>query len=299
VSSTPTYVPPPEPQRTGLITALITGAIIALVAANIYLYVQIDHIQTDMANMAKTQEALRTDLNNLKDASSVTTAAEQRHLEAMKEELEAARNQARTLSSQAKAEAQAHADQLAKAIQAEENRMQQQVSSQISEAKESASTAVAATNAKVADVSTDVGNVKSAQAQTQAQLDKTISELKSVTGDLGVASGLIATNSKELAALRLHGERNYLDIKLGKTKQPVRFGDITMKLDNADAKHNKYSVDIRADDKLVTKKDKNINEPVQFYTSKGGHIPYELVINSVTKNEIVGYLSTPKEMASR
>ena len=296
MSPTPTYVPPQEPQRSGLMTALVAGALIALVAANIYLYVQIDHVRTDMATM---QDRLKTELSNMKDASSVTMAAEQRHLEAMKEELEAARNQARNLSSEAKAEAQAHADQLAKAIQTEERRMQQQVSSQINEVQQSANTAVAATNAKVADVSSDVGNVKSAQAQTQAQLEKTIAELKSVTGDLGVASGLIATNGKELAALKLRGERNYLDVKLGKTKQPVRFGDITMKLDNADPKHNRYSVDIMADDKKVTKKDKNINEPVQFYVSKGGHTPYELVINTVSKNEIVGYLATPKETASR
>src|ERR1017187_4866398 len=97
--------------------ALITGAVIALVAANIYLYVQIDHMHTDMAAM---QDRIKTELSNLKEASSVTVAAEQRHLDAMKEELEAARNQARTLSSQAKAEAQAHADQLAKSIQVEE-----------------------------------------------------------------------------------------------------------------------------------------------------------------------------------
>ena len=54
-----------------------------------------------------------------------------------------------------------------------------------------------------------------------------------------------------------------------------------------------------ADDSLTEKKNKNLNEPVQFYTAKGGHIPYELVINQVQKNLIVGYLSTPKETTSR
>jgi F0F1-type ATP synthase membrane subunit b/b' len=292
VSPTPNYVPPPEPQRSGLMTALVAGAIIALVAANIYLYVQIDHVRTDMASM---QDRLRTEIGNIKDASSVNSAAQQRHIEALKEELEAARNQARTMSSQGKAEALAYADQLNKQIKAEEARMSQQVNTEITQVKESATTA----NAKIADVSSDVGNVKTAQAQTQAQLDKTISDLKSVTGDLGVASGLIATNGKELAALKLHGERNYIDVKLGKTKQPVRFGDVLLKLDNADAKRNRYSVDITADDKKVTKKDKNVNEPVQFYVSKGGHTPYELVINTVQKNEIIGYLATPKDTASR
>jgi DNA repair exonuclease SbcCD ATPase subunit len=273
-------------------TALVAGAIIALVAANIYLYVQIDHVRTDMAKM---QDSLKTEISNLKDASSVTSAAQQRHLEAMKEELAAARTQAQNLTAQAKQEALARADQLAKNIKSEETKMQQQMTSQISEVKDSATAA----NAKIADVSTDVGTVKSAQAQTQAQLDKTISDLKSVTGDLGVASGLIATNGKELSALKLRGERNYIDVKLGKSKQPVRFGDIMMKLEKADPKHNKYSVSIIADDKAVEKKDKGLNEPVQFYVSKGGRLPYELVINTVQKDQIVGYLSTPKEMASR
>ena len=53
------------------------------------------------------------------------------------------------------------------------------------------------------------------------------------------------------------------------------------------------------DDKKTEKQNKSINEPVQFLTAKGGHIPYELVINQVNKNEIVGYLSTPKEQAAR
>jgi hypothetical protein len=144
-----------------------------------------------------------------------------------------------------------------------------------------------------------VGAVKSQAAMTQSQLEKTIADLKSVTGDLGVQSGLIATNGTELQALKLRGERNYIDIKLGKAKQPQRFGDITLKLESADPKHNKYSVTLMADDKTSEKKDKSVNEPVQFYTSKGGHTPYELVINQVTKTGIVGYLSTPKDTSSR
>ena len=50
MSPTPTYQPP-EPQRSGMLTALVAGALIALVAANIYLYVQIDHVRTDVANV--------------------------------------------------------------------------------------------------------------------------------------------------------------------------------------------------------------------------------------------------------
>jgi DNA repair exonuclease SbcCD ATPase subunit len=294
VSPTPTYVEPPR--HSGLVTALMAGAIIALIGANIYLYSQIDHMRTDMAT---THEKVMTEISNLRDASSVTSASQMRHIDTLKEELAAARSAAQRESSQAKAESLAHADQIARQIQAEEAKQQQQVSSEISEAKQSASQANAQVAAKVADVATDVGSVKTEVAHTQSDLQKTINDLKSAQGDLGVQSGLIATNHTELEALRLRGERNYVDIKLGKTKQPVRFADITLKLVSVTPKKNKYSVDVVADDKLTEKKDRNINEPVQFYTAKGGHIPYELVINQVGKDQIVGYLSTPKVEASR
>jgi hypothetical protein len=275
--------------------AIVAGAVIALIAANIYLYVQLDHVRTDVAKM---QEGTASELSKLRDASSVTSASQLRHLETLKEELEAARvqasDQARTMSSQAKAEATARAEQLAKQLQAEQARVQQQVSSEISDVKQSATAA----NAKIADVSSDVGNVKTNLASTQSELQKTISELKSVRGDMGVQSGLIATNGTELAALKRLGERNYFEFKLGKTKAPQRVGDITLLLKKTDPKKNKYTVNVMADDKLTEKKDKNINEPVQFYTSKARQ-PYEIVVNQVHKDLIVGYLATPKETNSR
>jgi chromosome segregation ATPase len=287
------------PQRSGLATALVAGAMIALLAAVVYLFVQMDHMQTDMAKM---KETFSNELSNQKDATSVTSAAHQKRIDTLKEELETARTQlnseAKNLSAQAKLEATAHADALAKQLAEEESKTKRQVAAQqteIGDVKQSANTA----NARIADVSTDVGGVKSNLSATQAELQKTIASLKSTQGDLGVQSSLIATNGSELAALKLRGERNYVDIKLGKTKAPVRFADITLKLESADKKKNKYTVLVMADDKQTEKRDKGVNEPVQFYTAKGGHIPYELVINTVNKDQIIGYLATPKEQASR
>lgn len=295
--SSPIYSEPQ--QRSGLTTALVAGAMIALLAAVIYLFVQMDHLQTDMAKM---KEQFANELTSAKDASSVATAAHQKRIDTLKEELEAARTQmkdeAKTLSAQAKLEANAKTEALAKQIAEEENKLKQTQAAQASEIGDVKQSATAA-NAKIADVSTDVGGVKTNLSATQAELQKTIASLKSTQGDLGVQSGLIATNGNELAALRLRGERNYTDIKLGKEKKPHKFGDITLLLKATDAKKNKYTVEVMVDDKVTEKKDKSINEPVQFYTAKGGHIPYELVINQVNKNEIVGYLSTPKEQAAR
>lgn len=295
--SSPMYSEPQ--QRSGLSTALVAGAMIALLAAVVYLFVQMDHLQGDMAKM---KEQFNNELTTEKAASTVATAAHQKRIDTLKEELESTRtqlsNESKTLSAQAKLEASAHADQITKQIATEEAQLKDAQAAQATEigaVKESASSA----HAKIADVSTDVGGVKTNLTATQAELQKTITALKSTQGDLGVQSGLIATNANELAALKLRGERNYTDIKLGKTSKPVKFADVTLLLKNTDPKKNRYTVQVMADDKLTEKKDRNINEPVQFYTAKGGHIPYELVINAVNKNEIVGYLSTPKVEATR
>lgn len=292
---TPTYQ---EPQRSGLMTALVIGALIALLAAVVYLFIQVNSIQSDMAGM---RQSLTSELAKQQESSSVSIAAQQKHIEALKAQLEDARTrvdaQAQT-SAQAKQAAIAHADNLARQIAAEEAQMKQNIAAQQSEIGNVKQTA-AATEARVSDVSTDVGTVKTRVSANEAELQKTIATLKSVQGDLGVASGLIATNGNELAALKLRGDRNYIDVKLGKTKKPERFADITLLLKKTDPKHNRYSVEVMADDKVTRKDNKSINEPVQFYTSKGGHTPYELVINQVAKNQIVGYLATPKEQASR
>jgi septal ring factor EnvC (AmiA/AmiB activator) len=295
LSPTSTYSEPHQ-DRSGLKTALVAGLLIALVAANVYLYIELDHVRSDLA---ATRGTFSAELANLRDASSVNAASQSRHIETLTQELAKAREDVRTSSSQAKLEAIARAEQLSKQLSAEQARSQQQLSSEISGVKQSADANAATLTSKITDVSTDVGGVKTQLTSTQSELDKTIAQLKTVQGDLGVTSGLVATNGNELAALKLKGERNYVDVKLPKTKQPVKFADITLQLKKADPKHNRFTVDVMADDKTTEKKDRTINEPVQFYVAKGGRTPYELVINRVEKDQIVGYLAMPKDVAAR
>ena len=139
----------------------------------------------------------------------------------------------------------------------------------------------------------DVGTVKTEAATTRTELSATNENLKRVTGDMGVMSGLIATNSTELGALRKLGERDYFEFTLPKSGALQRVGDIQLALKKADAKRNKFTLDVMADDKRVEKRDKSINEPVQFYTS-AARIPYEVVVNEIRKDQVIGYLSVPK-----
>jgi chromosome segregation ATPase len=281
------YAPQPSGSG-GMKTAILIGAVVAMLAANVYLYLQLDRMRTEVS---KLRETVLTEITNLRETSSVTSQTARRHLDSLKDELANARRQSSMAASQVKAEALKRAEQIQAQIEAEQKRQQQQVASQLSEVKQSADT-------KIAEVSGDVTSVKSQLGMTQAELQKTIADLKQVTGDLGVQSGYIATNGKELAALKRLGERNYIEFNLAKAKQPQRVGDISILLKKTDPKRNKYTIEVLADDKITEKKDRTINEPVQFYVAKARQ-PYEIVVNSVKKDQIVGYLAAPKDQVAR
>jgi chromosome segregation ATPase len=266
--------------------------VIALLIANGYLFYQLDRVRMDVS---KTREALATEIANLRETSSVTTQTSRRNLDTLRDELEAARRQASMAAGQAKVEALKHADDLARRLEIEQKKAQQAVQGEISQVRETAS----ATSSKLGEVSSEVGSVKTEVAATRGELEKTIADLKRVTGDLGMQSGLIATNSKEISALRALGDRNIFEFNLGKTKAPQKIGDIAMQLKKTDPKKNTYTIDLVADDKKVEKKDKGINEPVQFIVSKAPGRPYEIIVNVVKKDVIVGYLSTPKVASTR
>jgi len=271
--------------------SVLFGAVIALLAANVYLFIQVDHLRSDLA---KFRDSTLTEISNLRETSSVTTAANRRTLESMREELEAARRQAAIAVGQAKTEAVKRAEALASQLAEEQRRRSAQMESQLSEVK--AATNEAAT--KLGEVTTDVNVVKTDLTATKSELEKTISELKRVRGDMGEMSGLIATNAKELNALKALGDRNYFEFDLRKAKKPQKIGDVAIQLKKTDVKRNRYTVELIADDKKVEKKDKNINEPVQFYVAKARQ-PYELVVNEVRKDQIIGYLATPKVQNTR
>lgn len=152
---------------------------------------------------------------------------------------------------------------------------------------------VSAVSGEVGSVKTDVGGVKTDVATTKASLDSTIAKLQTTIGDLGQQSGLIANTRSDLEALKHKGDRQYYEFTLLKGAKPQAFSTVALQLKKTDPKHGKYSLDVTADDKTVEKKDKNQSEPVQFYTGRD-HMLYELVVWTVDKNKITGYLSTPK-----
>jgi chromosome segregation ATPase len=285
------YEQPPSGGSNNLKMALLGGAIAAVLVANVYLYIQLNDVKT---KMAAAQDTTQAQIEILKENNTTMSAAQREKLQALQSELANARREANVQVSQVKKEALSYTEEKAEKLEQEQQAQAQKVSGQISEVKDVANSA----NQKIAQTNSDVSNVRSQVDATKTELSKTITDLKKVTGDLGITSGYVATNGKEIEMLRKLGERNIFEFKLAKTKAPMRVGDVSLLLKKVDQKKNRFTFELTADDKVVEKRDRTINEPIQFMTSKAKQ-PYEIVVNVVSKDMISGYLATPKVQEGR
>ena len=183
----------------------------------------------------------------------------------------------------------ARAKSRAEEIRKEQVASEQRQTAQLSQVKQES-------EQKIGAVATEVGGAKKDIAETRTDLEATKSKLERALGDMGVMSGLIARNRDDLEELKRRGERNYFDFTLARSSSPERVGPIQLKLQKADAKKQRYTMTVYADDRSIEKKDKTAGEPVQFLLKGAARSrPYEIVVFEVVKDKVTGYLSTPKE----
>jgi hypothetical protein len=263
-----------ERTQSGLFIAILGFAALASAAGLIWSYTletRLEKSQTALVSAQQQNDKLSESLNETNAKLRVTSETLGQSVGLTQRQLEA------------------RASEFLKRQQAETARLEKEQQAAQAEATKQ----IGAVSSDVSAVKTDVGGVKTDVAATKTELASAESRLQRVTGDLGLTSGLVATNSKELEILKHKGDRNYYDLNLTKGAKPTPISGISLQLKKADLKHSKYTLLVESDDKKIEKKDKNVDEPVQFYTGKD-KLLYELVINTIDKDHVVGYLATPK-----
>jgi chromosome segregation ATPase len=239
-------------------------------------------------DLQATKKQTQTELSSLKNQQAERFGKNEESLQALKEDFDVVRNrlgvtqkeldQARALTQRFKAEQERSVQQLHAQLS------QKADSQQLSALKEESSSQFGKVNSDVTSVRTDVD-------ATKKELEGTRRELVDVKDTL---SQQIARNHDELQQLRLKGERNFYEFDINKKKKVALVGDVRLMLLDTNAKKKKYGVRIVVDDNQLEKKDRTVNEPVQFLVGRT-KLRYELVVNEVSKDRIVGYLSTPKD----
>ena len=169
--------------------------------------------------------------------------------------------------------------------------LREESTAKIEEVKKDTSTQIGAVNGDVKAVNGQVDLVKSDLAATRGDLAANKKDINDVRDSLGRQ---IAHNEDELSILKRRGERTYFEFNIAKSNQMQRVGDIQVQLIKADAKAQRYDVSLLVSDAKVAKKGQIINEPVPLLVGQN-HVRYELVVNSVEKDRIRGYISAPKD----
>lgn len=164
---------------------------------------------------------------------------------------------------------------------------------QVQEIRKEADAKIGQVSSEVGGVKSEVGVVREDLAGAKRDLEGTQRQLVDVKETLTAA---VAKNAAELNVLRRKGERDYFEFEIPKKNQIIKVEDIRLVLTKTDAKKGKYSLQIVVDDNKLEKKDRTINEPLQFLVGRD-RLRYEVVVNWVQKNSAGGYLSIPKDKA--
>ncbi len=124
----------------------------------------------------------------------------------------------------------------------------------------------------------------------RTDLSGTQSDLKMARSELGT---LIARNHEDVEQLRRLGEREYIEFTIDGKNKPQKVGSFMVELRGTNPNQKRYNVALIVDDSRIEKKNLPVNEPIFFHQGTDRR-PLELVVNSVSKDKVTGYISIPK-----
>ncbi len=143
-----------------------------------------------------------------------------------------------------------------------------------------------ATKANTDDVKSVDGKVDG----VRTDLTGTQNDLKMARSELGT---LIARNHEDVEQLRRLGERDYIEFTIDAKNKPQKVGAFVVELRGTNPTKKRYNVSLIVDDAKIEKKNLPVNEPIFFHHGSDRR-PLELVVNTVAKDKVTGYISVPK-----
>jgi len=136
----------------------------------------------------------------------------------------------------------------------------------------------------------DVKGVDGKVDTVRTDLSGTQNDLKMARSELGT---LIARNHEDIDQLRHLGERDYIEFTIDTKNKPQKVGAFMVDLIGTNPNKKRFSVALIVDDARIEKKNLPINEPIFFHQGNDRR-PLELVVNTVAKDKVTGYISVPK-----
>ena len=277
------------PQDKGLIPEPVK-LVLLLVLLLLVVYLLYDSIRTKKETQVQLAQ-MADQIRKIEDNSRQGTATLANRISDLKDTQQAAKAELKQTAAEIQAEGRKTRRELSMVLDSKADASE--VDAQVKAAKNDADSKIGQVTGEVGGVKTQVVKVQSELDNARRDLEGTQRQLLDVRDSLNAA---VAKNSTELAQLRLKGERDYFEFTIPKKNAAVRIEDVRLVLTKTDHKKGKFNLKIFVDDGQLEKKDRTINEPIQFLVGKN-RVRYEVVINWVQKNKVGGYLSIPKDKA--
>jgi len=253
-------------------------AVLALLAIGvIYSLAKIGSLNTSLAaQQAQVQKQVQQATDQMAANFSKAQDASAQQLDELRQELDTASKKMGSSEGRELRCARSMVAKLEKQQQAESDELKQEIAKK-------------ADDEKVGALSQDLSSTKGDLSSTKKTVDTLTSDLGMARSEMGT---LIARNHQDIETLRQLGERNYYEFTLAKNvRQTIAAVGLTLK--KTSAKRHTFNLDMLADDSLIAKKNRAMDEPIFFVPSNSKSF-YEVVINKVTATQVTGYLSTPK-----
>ena len=189
------------------IAIVLLVLIACLIGATLHLYLELSSTRTEMAEQLKLHEEQIAQLEGAVNRASNTVDTKVTELQGA---VRTAQTELSKTAQQVESKVMGQTQKLAKEIEQAKAQQSkhQQVLSEVDGELEQLKEVATKTGSELGSLTGKVATVSELSEKNREELEATIRDLKTVKGDLGVQSGLIATNAGELNALRQLGERD-------------------------------------------------------------------------------------------
>lgn len=223
------------------------------------------------AQMAQVNDQVTAKLASLEDANA-------QQLDALRSELDATSKKMKSGGGASLARARRMVDTLQKQTEAENAELKQEIVQEHDQM-----------NQQVTAVSQDVSATKNDLGTTKQTVDTLKTDLGMARSEMGT---LIAKNHDDIETLRKLGQRNYYEFTLNRNEEQT-VASVGLILKKTNLKNHRFNLVLVTNDMQIPKSGRTIDEPI-FFSTGGSKAFEELVVNKVSKNQVTGYISTPK-----
>jgi len=266
--------------------SLATAAAI-LFAGDAYLTGRIHKLALETA---RAEWSVVTGLASIRTAVVTANEAHRDGIQALATELEATQTRAATDADQTKAEAREYARRMAQRVAGTRRRQLAWANGELIHIR----AAALAADRDAEQLETQIKETRTVARATRADTNRAGPDTRKLSASVDRLAPRAAAERHELFALRAAEERKVLKFHLKKSGQPTEIAGVTLALQKADSKLNRYSIVIVSrKNQRIEANDRTLQEPVRLYTSSERGNPIELVVDEIGLDEVAGFVRIP------